>query len=243
MRLKIVENKQIAKDVFRLRIDNPGLFEIDPGQFLMLKINDYPFPLLRRPFSIAGFGDTIDIIYKVVGEGTRILSKKLKGEFVDIVAPLGRGFSINSTKKIMLVGGGIGVAGLLYLKDVIEKQYKLPYETYFGFNFKEEVFVDDGNIATMDGSVGFKGNVVDFVADKLNKDVMIYACGPTLMLRRLAFLCFEAGCSMQVSLESRMACGIGVCLGCVILTADNRFKKVCSDGPVFDYEEIQWQAL
>jgi len=132
---------------------------------------------------------------------------------------------------------------LLYLKDVIEKQYKLPYETYFGFNFKEEVFVDDGNIATMDGSVGFKGNVVDFVADKLNKDVMIYACGPTLMLRRLAFLCFEAGCSMQVSLESRMACGIGVCLGCVILTADNRFKKVCSDGPVFDYEEIQWQAL
>jgi len=243
VRLKIVENKQVAKDTFILKVDNPGLFEVLPGQFFMVRVNDYPFPLLRRPFSVAGFSDTIDFIYRVVGQGTKILTTKKKNEFIDILGPLGNGFSINSTKKLLLVGGGIGVAPLLYLKSVIENEYKIKCDAYFGFNSEDEIFTSDGNIATMDGSVGFKGNVVEMVEDKLNSDVLVYACGPTLMLRRLAFLCFEANCSMQVSLESRMACGIGVCLGCVVQTADNRYKKVCVDGPVFDFEEIQWQAL
>ena len=243
MRLKIVENKKIAKDTFILKVENPALFEILPGQFFMIKINEFNYPLLRRPFSVAGFSNTIDIIYRIVGEGTAILSKKREGEFLDFLGPLGNGFKINSAKRLILVGGGVGVAPLLYLKDVIENRYKIACEAYFGFNSRDEVFTDDGFISTMDGSLGFKGTAVDMVQDKLDEDSLIFACGPVPMMKKLALLSFEYGCSMQVSLESRMACGIGVCLGCVVETVDGDFKRVCVEGPVFDFEEIQWQEM
>ncbi|AEA34143.1 dihydroorotate dehydrogenase electron transfer subunit [Hippea maritima] len=243
MRLKIIENIEVAKNTYSLKLENPALFDVEPGQFFMVKINTYPFPLLRRPFSVADFGEHLEFIYRVVGEGTRILTTKKAGEFVDVLGPLGKGFSINSTKRLLLVGGGIGVAPLLYLKKTIEETYKISCDAYFGFNNADEIFTKDGNIATMDGSFGFKGNIVEMVEDMLDENTLVYACGPTLMLKRLAFLCFEKNSPMQVSLESRMACGIGVCLGCVVQTSDNRYKKVCVDGPVFDFEEIQWQAL
>ncbi len=244
MRLEIIENKEIANNIYSLKIDNPNLFDVYPGQFFMVKINDFDYPLLRRPFSIANFTDRyIEIIYRLVGEGTNILSRKTTGEFVDLLGPLGNGFSeINGYKKLVLVGGGIGAAPLMYLKNVIETYYKLPYEAFFGFNDKDEVYADFGHIATMDGSVGFSGNVVDFVEDRLDEDSLVFACGPTIMLKRLAYVCYDKNCRMQVSLESRMACGIGVCLGCVVETM-NGFKRVCEDGPVFDYREIVWQAL
>ncbi len=243
MRLKIVENKQVSKDAYILKVENPALYEILPGQFFMIKVNDFNYPLLRRPLSVAGFSDTIDFIFRVVGEGTRILSLKKEGEFIDILGPLGNGFTINSSKRLILVGGGIGVAPLLYLKDTIENRYKLKCESYFGFNTKDEVFVNAGNIATMDGSLGFKGTAVDMIQGDLDKDSLVYTCGPLPMLKKLALLCFEYGCEMQVSLEARMACGIGVCLGCVVPTVSGDFKRVCVEGPVFDYKEIQWQEM
>ena len=243
MRLKIVENREIAKDTFLLKVENPALFEVFPGQFFMIKINEFNYPLLRRPFSVAGFSDTIDFIYRVVGEGTSILSKKRSGEFMDFLGPLGNGFKINSTKRLILVGGGVGVAPLIYLKDVIENKYRVSCEAYFGFNRREEVFTESGFISTMDGSYGFRGTAVDMVQDKLDGDSLIFACGPLPMMKKLALLSFEYGCSMQVSLESRMACGIGVCLGCVVETVDGGFKRVCVEGPVFDFEEIQWQEM
>ncbi len=244
MELKILENIEIAQNTFSLKIDNPNLFDALAGQFFMVRINGFNYPLLRRPFSIADFNENyIEIIYRVVGEGTKILTKKKAGEFIDILGPLGNGFSdIGTGKKIFLVGGGIGVAPLIYLKNVIESQYRLPYKAYFGFNFKEEIYVDFGEIATMDGSVGFNGNVVDLVEKELDENSIVFACGPTLMLKRLAYVCYDKNCKMQVSLESRMACGIGVCLGCVVETQDG-YKKVCDNGPVFDYREIVWQAL
>lgn len=243
MRLKIVENREIAKNTFILKVENPALFEVLPGQFFMIKINEFNYPLLRRPFSVAGFSDTIDFIYRVVGEGTAILSKKKAGEFMDFLGPLGNGFKINSTRRLILVGGGVGVAPLIYLKDVIESKYKINCETYFGFNSIDEVFTKSGFIATVDGSYGFKGTAVDMVQDKLDEDSLIFACGPVPMMKKLALLSFEYGCSMQVSLESRMACGIGVCLGCVVETVNGDFKRVCVDGPVFDFEEIEWQEM
>lgn len=243
MRLKIVENRQVAKDTYVLKVENPALYEILPGQFFMIKVNDFNYPLLRRPLSVAGFSDTIDFIYRIVGEGTKILSKKRAGEFIDILGPLGNGFTINSFKRLVIVGGGIGVVPLLYLKDTIENRYKLKCESYFGFNTKDEVFVNTGNIATMDGSFGFKGNTVEMVQENLDENSLVYACGPLPMLKKLALMCFEYGCEMQVSLEARMACGIGVCLGCVVPTVNGDFKRVCVEGPVFDYEEIQWQEM
>ncbi len=242
MRLKIVKNSSIASNTYMLSVENPALFEVLPGQFFMVKINEFNYPLLRRPFSVARFGETIDFVYRVVGEGTGILSKKKPGEFIDILGPLGNGFSIDSTRKLILVGGGIGVAPLLYLKKVIENVYKLKCGAYFGFNREDEMFIDEGNIATIDGSFGFAGTVVEMVQEQLDENSLIYACGPVPMLKKLALLAFEYNCQMQVSLEARMACGIGVCLGCVVETVDG-FKRVCVEGPVFDYEEIQWQEM
>jgi dihydroorotate dehydrogenase electron transfer subunit len=244
MELKIIENREIAKNTYSLKIDNPDLFDVFPGQFFMVRVNDFNYPLLRRPFSVANYTDKyIEIIYRVVGEGTNILSSKKEGEFIDLLGPLGNGFlDINGNKKIFLVGGGIGVAPLIYLKNVIERYYKLPYSAYFGFNSADEVYVEFGNIATMDGSKGAIGNVVDLAESALDEKSIVFACGPTIMLKRLAYVCYEKGCDMRVSLESRMACGIGVCLGCVVET-ESGYKKVCDNGPVFDYKEIVWQAL
>jgi len=245
MKLEVFENKRIAKDTFSLKIDNPALFNALPGQFFMVKINDFDYPLLRRPFSIADFNDRyIEIIYKVVGEGTEILAHKQKGEFLDLLGPLGSGFdNIKKDRKIFLVGGGIGAAPLIYLSNVLENMYGVNYEAYFGFNTKDEIYVDFGKIATMDASAGYEGNVVDMVEPLLDKNSLVFACGPTLMLKRLAYVCYQKECDMKVSLESRMACGIGVCLGCVVETTDKDFKRVCVEGPVFDYREIVWQAL
>ncbi len=244
MELKIVENREIAKNTFSLKIENPALFDIKPGQFFMVRINGFNYPLLRRPFSVANFtGNYIEIIYRVVGEGTKILTDKKVGEFIDLLGPLGNGFDeIAENKKIMLVGGGIGAAPLIYLSSVLKNRHKTPYEAFFGFNSKDEIYVDFGSIATMDGSSGFDGNVVDMIEDRLNEDTFIFACGPTIMMKRLAYVCYDKGCGMKVSLESRMACGIGVCLGCVV-ESQNGFKKVCEDGPVFDFREIVWQAM
>ena len=245
MKLEVFENKRIAKNTFSLKIDNPALFSASPGQFFMVKINDFDYPLLRRPFSIADFSDRyIEIIYKVVGEGTKILAGKQKGDFLDLLGPLGNGFGdIKKGKKIFLVGGGIGVAPLIYLSNAMKNMYGVNYEAYFGFNTKDEIYVDFGKIATMDGSSGYAGNVVDMIESQLDEDCLVLACGPTLMLKRLAYVCYQKKCSMKVSLESRMACGIGVCLGCVVETTDKDFKRVCVEGPVFDYREIEWQAL
>lgn len=245
MELKILENIEIASNIYSLKIDNPSLFDAVPGQFFMVKINGFDYPLLRRPFSIASFEDDhIGIIYKVVGEGTKILSNKKPGDFIDLLGPLGNGFGdVEKNKKILLVGGGIGIVPFIYLKSVLKNDDNIDYKAFFGFNTKDEIYIDFGEIATIDGSCGFKGNVVDMVENEIDNNSLIFACGPTIMLKRLAYLCYEKNCDMQVSLESRMACGIGVCLGCVIETNDKDFKRVCVDGPVFDYKDIAWQTL
>ncbi len=245
MELQILENRKIAFNTFSLKIDNPALFNIQPGQFFMVKINDFNYPLLRRPFSVADFNNRfIEIVYKIVGEGTKILSRKKKGEFIDLLGPLGNGFNnIDKNRQLFIVGGGIGVAPLMYLSDFLKNVYKINFEQYFGFNTKDEIYVNFGNIATIDSSYGYGGNVVDMVEDKLNRNTLVLACGPTIMLKRLAYICYEKKCEMLVSLESRMACGIGACLGCVIETTDGDFKRVCVEGPVFNYKEIAWQTL
>lgn len=224
-----------------IKIDNPGLFTARAGQFFMVKINDFNYPFLRRPFSITYFKDYIEIVYKIVGEGTSMLAKKQKGEFIDMIGPLGNGFEIVNSKKILLVGGGIGFAPLRFLKEEL-KGRSFDFDSFFGFNTKDEVCVDFGNIATMDGSYGYKGSVIDLVKDVIDEETLIYACGPSVVLSKLSDICLEKNAKMQVSLESRMACGIGVCLGCVIETK-NGMKKVCDEGPVFDYKEILWEKM
>lgn len=241
MQLQIVSNKQVSKDTYLIKIDNPKIFDAYPGQFVMVRVNNYNYPLLRRPFSVHNLSNTMDLLYRRVGEGTSMLSLKKPGDTIDILGPLGNGFEIKSNKKLILIGGGVGIAPLCFLKKKIMRR-KMDCEIYFGFNSKDEICIDYGNIATIDGSFGYKGNVVDMVKDKIEKNSFIYACGPTVMLKKLAMLCYEKKCSMEVSLESRMACGMGVCLGCAVETK-NGMSLVCSDGPVFDYKDVLWEKM
>ncbi len=244
MRLKIVSNRQIACGTFRLDLENPGLFNVAPGQFFMLRINEHICPTLRRPLSIADFKDkSIGFIYKVVGEGTRMLTEKRAGEFIDVLGPLGRGFDLSDATlgRVVLVGGGIGVAPLLYLKEILHNYNNVEYSFLAGYNTSCEIFADFGNVATMDGSRGFKGSVVDYAKQCIDENTLVFACGPYGMLGALAKLCNERGCRMQVSLEERMGCGVGACLGCVVMCSDGNYRRVCKEGPVFDYRRIKWQ--
>ncbi|OSS42748.1 Dihydroorotate dehydrogenase electron transfer subunit [Desulfurella amilsii] len=236
MKTIVLNNDQVAKDTYYLQLQVPEGFKYEPGQFLMLKINKLNEPLLRRPFSIAKVDETIDIYYKVIGLGTNILKSYKKGDLIDFTGPFGNGFDLRN-KRIVLCGGGIGVAPLIGLKYFLDSK-NITSHCFFGFNSKEDCFVDFGEIATLDGSLGKKGSVVDLLED-LDNSFHVYACGPKGMLKALCELADRKGFSMDISLESNMACGFGVCLGCSINTI-NGYKQVCKDGPAFNYTEIIW---
>jgi dihydroorotate dehydrogenase electron transfer subunit len=237
METVVLSNKQVSKDIYYLQLQIPEGFKYKPGQFLMLKVNNLNEPLLRRPFSIANVDDAIDIYYKVVGLGTKILKSFKKGDLIDFTGPFGNGFDFKNNKHIVLCGGGIGSAPLIGLKHFLDLN-NIVSRCFFGFNAKEDCFVDFGEIATLDGSFGNKGNVVNLLND-LDSSFHVYACGPQGMLKALCELADRKGFSMDISLESNMACGFGVCLGCSVNTI-NGYKQVCKDGPVFNYTEIIW---
>ncbi|MGB9744555.1 MAG: dihydroorotate dehydrogenase electron transfer subunit [Desulfurella sp.] len=236
MQTLVLSNDKVANDIYCLKLQKPYGFDYKPGQFLMIKVNNLNEPLLRRPFSIAKAVSSIDIYYKVVGLGTKILSALKNGEYIDITGPFGNNFEIKY-KRLALVGGGIGVAPLIGLKNFLDEQ-KIESECFFGFNTAKDCFVDFGSIATIDGSSGIKGTVIDMLAH-LDNSYHVYACGPNAMLSALCKLADEKGFSMDISLESNMACGFGVCLGCSVNTIKG-YKQVCKDGPIFNYTEIIW---
>lgn len=236
MNALIISNDQVAKDIYCLKMHKPSDLTFKAGQFLMLKVNNLNEPLLRRPFSIARFDDTIDIYYKVVGIGTNILTMYKTGEYLDFTGPFGNGFKLKN-KRIILCGGGIGVAPLIGLKQLCEAK-NIQVECFFGFNSSQNCFVNFGNIATIDGTLGKKGTVIDLLSD-LDDTYHVYACGPIGMLKRLGEVADKKGFSMDISIEANMACGFGVCLGCSVNTIKG-YKQVCKDGPVFNYTEIVW---
>ncbi len=236
MKALVLSNIEVANHIYCLSLEHVEDFFYKSGQFIMLKVNNLNDPLLRRPFSIAKFGKTLDIYYKVVGIGTSLLTSYKPGEFIDFTGPFGNSFQLRH-KRLVLCGGGIGSAPLIGLKDFFDSQ-KIACECFFGFNTANECFVDFGEIATLDGSKGTKGSVIDLLSH-LDESYHVYACGPVGMLKALCKLADEKGFSMDVSLESHMACGFGVCLGCTINTIEG-YKQVCKDGPVFNYAEIVW---
>lgn len=220
-----------------------------PGQFLEIKISDGYEPLLRRPFSIhRRRGKDIEIIYRIAGRGTEILSQRKVGEYLNVIGPLGNGFSILDSQPSILVAGGMGVAPLVFLAEKLAKSKTL---VLLGAKTKRQIlcekeFRDLGcevKVATDDGSRGFKGKVTDLLKHLLptlsSQLSTIYACGPKLMLKEIALISKQYNIPAQVSLEEHMACGIGACLGCVVKTKDG-FKRVCKEGPVFNADEIVW---
>jgi len=254
---KVLENKKIAPEHYRLTLISPKIAkEAVPGQFIMIKCSDGYDPLLRRPISLHDIDrskNTIDILFRVIGKGTRMLSEIEPGEDLDIIGPLGNGFKIDTSKDIaVLIGGGVGIAPLLALAKDMKSKEKGIYALIGANNISqvlcEEEFKSLGCetlVTTDDGTFGKKGLITDILIDLLDstvadKHVEIYACGPRPMVKALEDLTIEYKVPCQVSLEEWMACGIGTCNGCTVMTK-NGYKKVCSDGPVFDIKELIWQ--
>lgn len=232
--LTIRENVSVAKDVYRMKLE--GTFDMQPGQFINIKVNDTIQPFLRRPISVCDIeGDVLTIIYKVFGQGTKELSKKEVGTKLDCLLNLGNGFEVQSHQTTYLVGGGVGVPPLLYLAKHLQGNVKIV----LGFNSKEDVFLSHElsnygsvEIATMDGSIGHHGTVIDLISDDAD---YIYACGPEAMLKALGKLDVPG----QLSFEERMGCGFGACMGCSCKTLTG-YKRICVEGPVMRTEEIKW---
>ncbi len=246
---KVVENRKIIDDVYEMTFYSKKIIkECKSGQFLQISVNNQDDPLLRRPISVNTINkaeNTLTIYYKIVGKGTNILSRVKKGDIVSIIGPLGNGFKTNyNNLTIAIVGGGIGIAPLLQLiKDISNKN---RVYTYLGFNnhtyltkeFKS--YSEKLVISTVTGNIGFKGYITDALKNdikSLNFDI-IYSCGPTGMLRQIVKLSNKYNIKNQMSLEERMACGFGACLGCSIETSNGSLKKVCTDGPVFWSNEV-----
>ncbi len=252
---EIIKVEQLTDDVIRLTLHSQAIAKATlPGQFVMIKVSGGHDPLLRRPFSLhrTDGKETVQILYKVLGRGTKILSEFCAGQKLDIVGPLGHGFTIKKDKPTCLVGGGMGIAPLLFLADtmlnslepqniivLLGAQTKAELEPLAGGFEKLGLVVET---ATDDGSLGHHGFVIDLM-DKFETDPSreMYACGPYPMMRAVARKSEILGWNCQVSLETMMACGLAACLGCAYPRKyGSGYVHVCKDGPVFDSEEVLW---
>lgn len=255
-------NKSIGKNYFHLAFNSAKIAKAaTAGQFVHVKIGTTQEPFLRRPFGIHRIkGNRVEILYEVIGGGTRLLSQKKQGSYIDVLGPLGNGYdyryALIRRKTPVLVAGGIGVAPLLFLAEQLTQNAKYKtqdnIEVLLGGKSKNQILCEkefkkigcDVTIATDDGSRGFKGKVTALLAETLSiighRLVVIYACGPRPMLEEISRISTQRGIFAQVSLEEHMACGIGACLGCAIETKSG-YQRVCKEGPVFDSEEIVWK--
>lgn len=238
---KLIKAEQLTADVFDFLLDCPELAaKAVPGQFAQIRL---PGHALRRPISICGIDravGTLRFVFQIRGEGTAELAQFQPGDGIELLAPLGKGFPIDGTKRTLLVGGGIGVPPLLGAAAQLgEKAVAV-----LGFRTRDAVILERDfqaagagiRIATDDGSYGFHG-LVTALAEKEEFDT-VFACGPTPMLKAARALADSRGTPCFLSLEERMACGIGACLGCAVPLLDGAgaqyYGHVCKDGPVFD---------
>ncbi len=244
---RIIENRNIASSYYslRLKLARP-MGKVTPGQFVMVRIPGNEV-FLRRPFSIYDYDRGIlSIVYKVVGKGTEYLRGAARGEKAFVLGPLGNGFRIRPRDEYLIVSGGIGFAGI----HLLVKRLKKKASIFFGCaNSVEMALLNDIRqfnpmISTLDCSYGFEGTVVEMLREHLasarKADREIFVCGPEGMLKSLKDLLGGDRTPCQVLVEERMACGLGLCFGCVRKTMDENepYKRVCKEGPVFDLWEI-----
>jgi dihydroorotate dehydrogenase electron transfer subunit len=259
---KLIKNIEVAPGYYKICLSCAIIARTaQPGQFLEVKVSVAAEPLLRRPFSIHRLNNaTVEILFEVLGAGTKLLAEKKRGQYLDIIGPLGNGFDYRvqgaGCRVHLLVAGGMGVAPLFPLAEKIKSHKVTKSQNHkvlvlIGAKTKKQILCENEfkklgcsvKIATDDGSKGFKGYVSDLLKKFLStvncQLSTIYACGPGPMLREVAAVAKKYNIPAQVSLEEHMACGIGACLGCVVNTQDG-FKRVCKEGPVFDAKEIVW---
>ena len=244
----VVETKQVHENIFIQKIHSPEIARlIKPGQFLNIRVSENTFPLLRRPFSVCDVeGENIFLMFNIMGEGTRILSHKHKGDLIDIHGPLGNGFNLEGDyKTAIIVAGGLGAAPFPYVTREIKNKKSIM--SFVGGRTKQDVIsygMENLILSSDDGSIGFKGNVVQSLENNLDKiDIAsskVFACGPNAMLRVLKDFCLKSNLDCEVSTECAMACGFGICQGCPIESTSNpeKYLLVCKDGPVFNVKDV-----
>jgi dihydroorotate dehydrogenase electron transfer subunit len=263
---EIVKNEEIQEECFLMKVKLASSFENPlPGQFVMIRIAGLNDPFLSRPISIYSFSRgknycSMELLYRVVGKGTQILAGLIEGSQVEINGPLGNGFETKSVRKNMVfIAGGIGIAPLSLLTESLCRRASssVAMNIYLGFQDSAAVVGLDKlkklcrniTVCTDDGTLGAKGFVTQIFQKDMKKfapdDTSIYACGPKPMLKSLAGILNKNKFDCQVSLEERMACGTGACMGCAVAVKDKKgelaYKRVCSDGPVFNLTDIIWE--
>lgn len=259
---RVLWNRRISTDYFKLGLACRGYESAAPGQFVMLQVKGQNAPLLRRPFSIHGLlippddpETGIEILYKVVGGGTRLLSEIREHQTVDLLGPLGNSFLLDPPgSRIFLVGGGIGVPPLVFLAKTLHSRGVDMSRCHMFLGGRSgtdllcrETFLDLGmtlHITTDDGSDGAQCLITDPVEQAMadTSPDIIYACGPLPMLACLAGICKAKNIRCQISIEAMMACGIGACLGCAVSKAGETdgYWHVCKDGPVFEANQVDF---
>jgi len=229
-----------------------------PGQFVMVEVGERLEPYLRRPFSVhdlrvAGSRVEIDLLGKVIGRGTHLLSTASPGSILRVLGPLGRGFEVQPHDRVALVAGGVGSAALLLLGRQLADR-RIPFDFYYGgrssidlpcrSDFEEAATASGGSciVTTEDGSEGREGLVTGPLGEALEQGAygFLYACGPMGLLAALAGLARDHGVAGEAALEAPMGCGYGACLGCAVPHVDGHFALCCKDGPVFRFDEVRW---
>ncbi len=255
---QIIAKREIIPGTFLMTFQAPGIArQAKPGQFVMAQAQEGTDPLLRRPISLCGAADDcIELLFQVRGRGTSLMAAWEPGYRAKFLGPLGNGFMIPpDIKAAVLVAGGIGAAPLLFLARKLLGYSGIKREFYFGTKtgtelpIVEDVLKKSGFDFFFASESGFPNTFQGFITGifarnlQLKKisiaDAHIYSCGPEPMLKKVSDLALQYSMPCQVSLEARMACGVGACLGCVVQTYDG-YKRVCADGPVFESKEISW---
>lgn len=248
IKARVMKQDMIGTDIYSLEIRAAFIAEsAKPGQFVALYSKDGA-KILPRPISICEIHSdegTIRLVYRIAGEGTREFSKLKVGDHIEVMGPLGNGFRMENNKKAILIGGGIGIPPMLELAKQLDcdKSVVLGYrdEIFMAEDFESRA---DVYMASEDGKHGVKGNVINAIEEYDIQGDIIYACGPTPMLKAIKEYAEKKGIKAQISMEERMACGIGACLACVCKSKDidehsnSHTKRVCKDGPVFDAREV-----
>lgn len=262
----VVENREITEGNFLLTLKVPrGFSRPRPGQFVHLRVSTEMEPLLRRPYSLEGFVErrgirAVRIYYSVVGRGSRALASQPRGQRLDLIGPLGVGFSPRLRRTPILVAGGRGVAPLLFLARGLRAK-KRPFVFLFGARSQRELYgvreVRGGrlHIATDDGSVGYRGSVLTLLRHEWESGghspltAEIFTCGPHGLLHGVAEFARRGGIRCEASLEGPMACAVGACRGCPVpllagaVPGNGRYPAMCVEGPVMDATLVDWERL
>lgn len=258
VKVKLVSIERLKDDIYKFSVEAPEIVELaKPGNFIEIRVSDTTEPFLRRPISIYNLDKEkgiLEFIFQVRGKGTEILAKKQIGEYIDIIGPLGYGtFKYQKHENIAIIGGGIGVFPLYELAKSAKKENK-NVSIYLGFRSKDFVVLENEFenvsdkliITTDDGSYANEGFAINFLSKDIEDENIdcIYACGPLPMLKAVQKLAKEKSIDCQISLEEKMGCGLGVCLGCAVKKANSskdapEYFHVCKGGPVFNANDVE----